>query len=104
MNTLRKTTIGIRSQATVIFILMAVWYCSVWLAAHNTTGKGYIFDLSLFWSAAFFLLPFIVSAFAVILFISFSRSGQLHPWWVYPALFAAVTPWIYLMLCAIFAV
>ena len=92
MHALKKMTISIRSQAAVIFVLMAFWYWSAWLAAH--TGKAFIGDLSLFWAAVFVLLPFIAPLFGAIMVISYLRSGHLHRWWVYPAVFVALSPWL----------
>ena len=92
MHTLRHFDVGIRSQAILILALTALWCCSFvgWMSEMDSSR--------MFWTATFFFTPFIMLSFGVILFISSRKSAERLPWLVRAALFAAVSPWLFLLL------
>jgi hypothetical protein len=88
MKAARHIEIGIRSQATLIFFLAALWCGSFfgWLWEMGSTR--------IFWTAIFFFTPFVMPLFALILLISDRRTGRRHKWLVRFSVFAASLPWI----------
>jgi hypothetical protein len=92
MHTLRHFDVSIRSQASLVLALTALWCGSFF---------GWIFEMDstrLWWTASFIFLPFVMLAFGVILFVSHRKTNQRPSWLVHFALLAAVSPWLILLL------
>jgi len=92
MSGLRQITVNVRSQSVLIIALTVVWYLSLFGWGREMDSKRW------YWTAAFFLLPFVISLFAAILLVSYWRAGRAHGWWVGAAVLAAVSAWA-LVLC-----
>jgi hypothetical protein len=88
MQAMKHIEVGIRSQATLILFLAALW-CGSFFGWLWEMGSG-----SIFWTAIFFFAPFAMPLFVVILLISYRRAGRPHTWIVSLAMLAAALPWI----------
>lgn len=91
MRALREIRVGVRSPATIVFLLIPLWFLSVWLGIH--AGKGFVSSLSLFWGAVFMFVPFIAPIFAAVALFLHFRDGRRHPFWAYTALVVSLLPW-----------
>jgi hypothetical protein len=91
MHTSRRVNISLGLQAGIVFFLTSFWCLAAWIGLHTDSSH-----LSLFWGAAFFYLPFIAPLFATILLAEHICTWQPNRWWVYSAVLAAASPWIWL--------
>jgi len=91
MHTLRNKTIGVRSQAALIYSLAALWCLLFWRGIHEPELKSQFLGL------LFVVLPFVISIFTGILIASYCRSVRLHRRWVCGAVAAAVGCWILIL-------
>jgi len=91
MFSLKHISIGIRSQATIVLALTVLWWLSLF--------HGAIFSFpNLFWVEVGYFCPFVMILFAMILLVSYRRTGRTHKWFVRFALLGAASPWIFLIL------
>ncbi len=90
MRSIRAINIGVREQAIIVLALIALWYWSLVLTMQDIK----VSRLGLLWSAAFCLLPFLTALLAVIMFVSYNRSGRPHRWWVCAAVVLTLSPWV----------
>jgi hypothetical protein len=87
MHALRNMTVGVRSQAAIVFTLAALW----WVSMFRDALWGYP---SFFWVAVCYSFPFVMAIFAVILSVSYKRAGQPNRWLFWLAMLSAFSPWV----------
>jgi hypothetical protein len=83
MLNLRKTNIGIRTQASILLVVMALWSVSLLMVFFAE-------DLNVFWYLVLVLSPFVILFLGVIFLVSYISAGRPHPWWVRFAAMATV--------------
>ena len=88
MHALKTMTVSVRSQSAIIIALAALWWFSF---IFRDSLFGFQSD---FWQAIGYLFPLILVVFAIILSVSYRRTGKPHRWMVRLALLAAASPWI----------
>jgi hypothetical protein len=97
MRSLRNITIGVRSQAMTVILLIGLWYASLAYGLGHMKEQG-----SDFWGAVtLFAIPISV-VFTIILWHSYLRSGGAHGPWVTVATWFALSP-LFLLLMAYLA-
>jgi hypothetical protein len=94
MRGLRQITVGVRSQSALVIALTLAWYLSFFGWFREMDSKRW------YWTAACFLLPFVISLFTAILLVSYWRAGRVHGWWMSVAVLAAVSSWV-LIFCVL---
>ncbi len=91
MHTLLNKTVGVRSQAALIYGLTVLWCLLFWRSLHEPELKSQFLELLVV------ILPFVIPIFTGILIASYCRSDRLHRRWVCGAVVAAVGCWILIL-------
>lgn len=89
MRTIGQITIAIRFQAIAVYVLVLAWHGLLWL--NHQWGE----NLSVVLEVLYLLLPLLTTLLALIILESRIRHHQRCNWWVYPAVLAGLTPWIW---------
>jgi len=89
MPALRRSVVGVRSQAIIVMVLTGLWYVSCAYGIGHIKGRS-----SDFWSAALVLSLPIALLFAAILWWSYFRSDRTHSAWVAAATVVLLSPLI----------
>jgi hypothetical protein len=86
MHALKNMTVGVSSQAAIIFTLTALW----WVSMFRDALWGYP---SFFWVAVCYSFPFVMLVFAAILSVSYKRASRPNRWLFRLAMLSALSPW-----------
>jgi hypothetical protein len=78
-----KANIGIRTQAGILLVVMALWSASLLMVFCAD-------DLNVFWYLVLVLSPFVILFLGAIFLFSYISAGRPHLWWVRVAATATV--------------
>jgi hypothetical protein len=98
MRALREIKIGIRLQSSIIIFLVAFWWSVAWMNYHTHIGIP-----NVFWPEAFLCLPVLTFILATFLLFTHIKRPQSYPLWVYPAILAVASQWLWFWMMFFFA-
>jgi len=93
MKSLLTLKLDVRLLSVLLMIMGALWWCAFGLFL-SLIVEGFIRDLPPFWDVYFACFLWGGPILALGLIVVHARESHKRPYWVYPAVAVAVSPWL----------